>query len=298
MCVPDPQQRRLRRALPRPERQELRRPARHRSADADIDGGQHGRLRRPGRAARNSAQNNEPDLQPVQRTKSSKQRALHRRHGLPRRARDPELLDVRARTSCCRTTCSSRPPPGACPSTSTWSPAGRRVCPNGDPNPLDCVNSLEPRIAGQDWLRAARPGQSDVRVDRHHLPARQARRELALLRLRRRASPTASDDEAVTCTTGQADAETPGIWNPLPALHRRPAGRPARQHPVAGELLRSGSPNRQLRAAERLLDRPEPEGLRASPRSDRERAGLRHDADQLDHAQPLLGQHRDLPVLG
>ena len=94
-----------------------------RDAIADVDGGRDGRLRRAS-APRPSGTARDPN-DPACRA--------HRRPtdvmGYHDARGDPELLGLRAATSCCRTTCSSRSTRGACPRTCTWSRAGRRSCP-------------------------------------------------------------------------------------------------------------------------------------------------------------------------
>ena len=96
VCVPDPVERRVRGAVPRPLGPQLRRPAlgeqrgrRHRQRP-------HGRVRRPGRAGMNCSSRG-PELQPVHRHQPFDEQpaVVRRRDGLPRRARDPQLLDLR-----------------------------------------------------------------------------------------------------------------------------------------------------------------------------------------------------------
>ena len=78
-----------------------------------------------------------------------------RRDGLPRRARDPQLLGLRAATSCCRTTCSSRTPRGACRRTCSWSRTGRPSA-RSTATRSSCTNALHRRSrSGPDADRRA-----------------------------------------------------------------------------------------------------------------------------------------------
>ena len=62
------------------------------------------------------------------------------------------------------------------------------------------------------------------------------RRQLGLLRLQGKRARLRLERGHVVRSGGQ-NAKTPGIWNPLPYFTDRPAGQPAREHPVAVELL-------------------------------------------------------------
>ena len=113
-------------------------------------------------------------------------------------------------------------------------------------------------------------------------------------------SPTGTEpdceDDAMTCAPEPQNAETPGIWNPLPYFDTVQAGRPARQHPDARPLLR-----RRRRAARCPRCRGSCRTARSAstrPRSISDRPGVRHQPDQRGHAGPGLEQHRDLPRLG
>jgi phospholipase C len=70
-------------------------------------------------------------------------------------------------------------------------------------------------------------------------------------------------DSQISCVPEQQNPGTPEIWNPLPDFTTRPAGRPARKHPVDPALLHS-CPDRD--PAFRLLDHPERCGKRTSAR--------------------------------
>ena len=98
------------------------------ASTADIDGGNMDGFVGAGRAGVGLRRAQRSRLQPLHPAGDAPGTAerVRRRDGLPRRPRDPELLDLRAATSCSRTTCSSRTRPGACRSTCSWSPNGRR----------------------------------------------------------------------------------------------------------------------------------------------------------------------------
>ena len=122
VCVPDPRDAAAASApYRRPRRRQRRRPARRRRRDGRHRRRQDGRLRRQARTRPEGLRR--PERPGVHAT-----RADARRDGLPHRTRHPELLGVRARTSCCRTTCSSRTRRGACPRTCSWCRSGRPRC--------------------------------------------------------------------------------------------------------------------------------------------------------------------------
>ena len=91
-----PGERRLRRALPRPVGSQQRRAARHRQRAGRHRQRPDGRLRRPGREGQR-LHVGRSELQPVHRDQPAARARteLHRRDGLPRRARDPQLLGLR-----------------------------------------------------------------------------------------------------------------------------------------------------------------------------------------------------------
>ena len=87
-----------------------------------------GRIRGAGRAG-SRLQHRRPVVQPVRADPGAGRSGgqVRGRDGLPRRAGDPELLDLRPATTCSRTTCSSPTRPGACRPRCTRSPSGRRT---------------------------------------------------------------------------------------------------------------------------------------------------------------------------
>ncbi len=109
--------------------------------------------------------------------------------------------------------------------------------------PFSCHNAIEnpngdERVGESATTSSAgqqRP--APLRLDRHDLPAAQVRRELGATTSSRGPSPTARTTRTMTCRPVQQSAQTPGIWNPLPSFTDVTPGRPARQHPVALELL-------------------------------------------------------------
>jgi phospholipase C len=84
---------------------------------------------------------------------------------------------------------------------SGWSAA----CPNGDPDPMDCVSSLERRFPAEETTRA----WTDITflLDKAHVSWRYYVFEGA--------EPDCESDEAITCTPVRQSSTTPGIWNPL-----------------------------------------------------------------------------------
>ena len=171
-------------------------------------------------------------------TRTACARRRRRRDGLPRRPRHPELLGLRAATTCSRTTCSSRTRRGACPAhlflVCEWS----AKCSVKDA-PMSCVSAPNhpdepPDFRGDHQAHDTDYAWTDLTYLLHeqHVSWRyyvvEGRR--AGLRGRRRRPARRS-----------AERETPGIWNPLPYFTTVPAGRPARQRHVAAELLRRGA---------------------------------------------------------
>jgi phospholipase C len=93
---------------------------------------------------------------------------------------------------------------------SGWSAA----CMNGDPNPLDCVNTLSPPHPGPGWTSPMVPGRATY-----------AWTDITYLLAKANVSwryyiyegiePDCESDEAVTCQPVTQGPKTPGIWNPL-----------------------------------------------------------------------------------
>jgi len=88
------------------------------------------------------------------------------------------------------------------------------VCPNGDSEPMDCANSLNPDQPGDSWNGPLVPGKAtyawtDITylLDRAHVSWRYYVYEGD--------EPDCESDEAVTCKPVLQGPQTPGIWNPL-----------------------------------------------------------------------------------
>ena len=187
-------------------------------------------------------------------------------------------------------------PRGACPSTCASSPAGR---------PTASSATSTRSTASHAHRRTARTLQAgrtdDQRVDRHHLPDVQGESQLALLHLRRLGA------RLRVRRSGSLHARDPGAHDtghlePARGVHGRQAGRADGKHPVAQQLLHGGPRKSTARCPTSVWVDPNFERLRTPqrrhPGAPGRRAGIRDDAGQLDHAQPLLGAHRDLPLLG
>ncbi len=166
--------------VPRRPRPQQRRPARAPRRGPRHQRREDERLRAPGQARAGDRLRRQPGRAPV-----LVRRGAPGRDGLPRRARDPELLGLRA------------PLRAAGPHV----PAGHLVEPAGAPvhglgmvGPLPDARGVELRQRDREpagaAARAAEPDrpQADLRVDRPHLPAAQGPRLLALLRRQGRAA--------------------------------------------------------------------------------------------------------------
>ena len=290
-CLPDPQQRGLRAALPRPDDRSLRRPAlRAAAAQVDINGGKmDGFVGEQERGMAGCA----ADVQPGLRQRASGTpdvMGYHDAREIPNYwayAHHFVLQDHMFEPD------ASWSLPAHLFMVSAWSAdccarrATRRSCGSAIETPAD-----PPDFSRK--LGVALP-TTELRLDRPHLPPAQGRRELGLLRgrghrarLRRR--------RAMSCAPIRRRATDARHLEPAAVLHRRPAGRPARQHPVA---RRTSSPTaeRGTLPAVSWVD-PERTGQRAPARADQRRPDLRDRPDQRDHAEPRLEQHRDLPGLG
>ncbi|HEX3910076.1 MAG TPA: alkaline phosphatase family protein [Solirubrobacteraceae bacterium] len=93
---------------------------------------------------------------------------------------------------------------------SAWS----AKCPKGDTKPLDCKNSLAPRVPSKTWDGPSVPGKAtyawtDITylMDKAHVSWRYY--------VTAGDEPDCEDDEELTCEPVKQSAQTPGIWNPL-----------------------------------------------------------------------------------
>jgi phospholipase C len=93
---------------------------------------------------------------------------------------------------------------------SAWSAA----CPNGDPNPIDCMNTLSPREPGEGPYGPIVPGKAtyawtDVTYLLHKAGVSWG------YYVFEGDEPDCEVDEETSCEAVQQDFQTPGIWNPL-----------------------------------------------------------------------------------
>ena len=110
--------------------------------------------------------------------------------------------------------------------------------------------------------------------------------------------PDCEDDEAMTCAPVTQGPKTSGIWNPLvDFLDVKEDGQLGDVQSLT-QLLYRRAQHERMRVAKRFLDHSQLQGFRTSSRAGFNRAGVCDDDDQLDYAQPLLGKHSDLPLLG
>ena len=125
VCVPDPEDRAVRRAVPRTRRRQRRcRRTRTAPRSTDIDGGKmDGFVAQAEWSA--TALHGHPGPDACTGREGATQ---GRRHGVPRRPRDPELLDVREGLRPRRPHVRAGRRRGACRLTSTWSRRGPRSC--------------------------------------------------------------------------------------------------------------------------------------------------------------------------
>ena len=188
-------------------------------------------------------------------------------------------------TSCCRTTCSSRTPRGACPRTSSWCRSGRRTA----------RSTAIPRAAHNDAAEPRQPAQGNTAArqpDRRSTPGPTS--PTCCTSTTSAGATTSStgtepdcEDDAELCTArGHAERRTPGHLEPAALLRHREAGRPARQHP--GRRRTSTPPPRPARCP-RSPGSSRRQGQRASARA-RSAPASRYvtSLDQRGHAGPRL----------
>src|SRR3954451_6941532 len=222
-----------------------------------------------------------------------------RRHGLPRCARDPELLELRPQLR----------PPGPHVRSGGLLQRGRAPV-HGVGLVRPVLAAVRPRVVQgrrrrdpgrRDAPRDAEPGDAvrlgvagpALRLDRHHLPASRPRRELGLLRRRRHDSRLPGWLNDVRAAASERPA--PRVLEPAAELRHCPRRRRAHQHPGRLALPPAGPGGN---AAPGVLGDPQRCRQRPSGRLAGRRPGLRHHAHQRGHVRPGLGLDRDLPDLG
>ena len=174
------------------------------------------------------------------------------------------------------------------------------ICPRARRSRKDCVNNAA--IAAR---RRARTGdgpatqrQQPTTPGPTDLPAAQAHVSWRYYVKRRAPSPTARTTKRSTCTPSHQSRKTPGIWNPLADFTDVKQDGQLGNIQSARPLLQPCA-NRHVRPARGLLGRsPTGDVSEHPPSRDRRSQALRDRADQRDHAQPVLEQHGDLPLLG
>ena len=178
----------------------------------------------------------------------------------------PELLGLRARTSCCRTTSSRHPGRGACPRTCTRCPAWSAKCTKtGDPMSCKSTDMPPERLPNRQTPFA----WTDVTwlLHRHHV-----------------SWSYYLDHGAVTwtCTT-RAGCRSTGTRCPAsPTCTRTTSWAACARSSVFYKQAKAGH------AAEGVLGRAGLQGQRARPGPGQHRAGVRHQGHQRGHARPGL----------
>ncbi len=190
------------------------------------------------------------------------------------------------RTSSCRTTCTSRTPPGVGPSTCSWSPLVGHVRKGKETAGLKTRRRARGRPQRPPKPERSPPDSTkSAAVDRRHLPDAQARSELGYYIFKAN-EPDCEDDEAMTCAPVPPGREDPRHLEPAGRLPRRQGRRPARQYPVADKLLRRRAEDGECGLPEVSWIIPNLKVSEHPPIADLQGPGVRHDADQLAHAPP------------
>ena len=88
------------------------------------------------------------------------------------------------------------------------------ICPNGDENPMECVDSLEPIKPARGWGQPIEPGHATYAwTDITYLMARAG--VTWRYYVTEGNEPDCENDEEESCEKVRQLASTPGIWNPL-----------------------------------------------------------------------------------
>ena len=241
----------------------------------------------------------DPNCSPCTRPACELEPPLRRRDGLPRRARDPQLLDLRRALRPPGPHVRARTTPGACPRTCTWSRSGRRSARNPtDPSAAVTTTLAEPQPDSNAHTRptpgndaAADYAWTDVTYLLHKHDVSWGYYVFAGHRARLRGRRT------MTCA--------PVAPGPPDARHLEPAAELHRRHArttSSGNIqhLTNFFTARQERHACPRSPGSTPTAPCPSTRRRSVSAGQTYvtGLDQRDHERPRLEQHRDLPRLG
>ncbi len=203
VCVPNPATGECVRPYRRPRRRERRRPARRGQRDRRHQRRQDGRVHQPGRRTRSEGCT-DPTNPACAATDTPDVMGYHTAQ------RHPELLDVRRRTSCSRTTCSNRTVVEPARAPVPWCRRGRRAARSTTTRRAArtrCRRPASARLRRTPREPAATAGP-DLRLDRPHLPAPPHHVVVGLLRRRPAPSPTARTTPPMTCAPVQQNADT------------------------------------------------------------------------------------------
>ena len=231
------------------------------------------------------------------RSTRTAQTGRDRRDGLPHAERHPELLDVRAATSCCRTTCSSRSRRGACPSTSSW---------------CRMVGDVHARTTSRAAARTSSSTRTQAAARRREAPAGSAGTRRSTRGPTSRTCCTSSNvswgyyvvtgnepdcqnDSALACAPVRQNAGTPGIWNPLPYFDTVNNDN-QRGNIQSVSNFYNAAKTGTLPAVSWVV--PSAARERAPAVVDQRRAVIRHEPHQRGDEQPRLELDRDLPRVG
>ena len=214
------------------------------------------------------------------------------RDGLPRRARDPELLGLRAPL---------RAPGPHVPAGHLVEPAGAPVHGLGVVGPLP--HARDRRAASTRsrtrWRRRTsrrtRPAASRTTPGPTSPTCCTSTTSPGATSSSRARSPTATT-AAWSASRCKQNAGTPGIWNPLPWFDTVKADHELRNIVPMKHLFATGASAARCRRSRGSI--PSQRVSEHPPALVTRRPDLRHERRQRDHAQPGLELDRDLPRLG
>ena len=202
------------------------------------------------------------DLQGCTTEQKEAKEALQRRHGLPRRARDTQLLGIRqgvhAAGQHVRVGAASWSLPEHLFMVSGWS----AKCPRGDENPMDCVNTLDPETTpSTHWDGPIIPGKATYAwTDLTYLMAKA--HVSWRYYVKEGQEPDCENDEAITCKPPHRATKTPGIWNPLADFTDVKQDGQLGNIQSLDNFYTACTKRSLVRPAERLLGDPQPGSLR------------------------------------